>query len=418
MSQKWSRQLASQFELRLPHDVVEWFDAEVWRQESVTPFGMPAWPESVAGSIWGGQMLPDTLPILGNCGGDYLCLRIADDGTASEVIRWLHEGGLWTSYGDTLAEALVFDAAVSQMEADPADEDEGALPFLDWALERAGNGAQAGTCRQALGPDGGLSLEGLLHLGLAECAVRWKLSERSCMSGLEKYCRRTEGSERLAARLRVARSELDRSMFDSALFPDTLKVRLAKVTGKPIEELLYQDWEGANRNAEHVIRRRTDLSWPFAVAGWAAERKGNRSLALELYRAGAHALGSAAEFTEAWGLPAGQGHTKFVIDRLYELRDELPADFAKDSYLQTALGASTGVQRFDRIRGYWLEHAEQAEREGCYDHAYWGYYHAGWDLFCTDDMEMILERLQRAAAAAGWRALALLAAQHRRCLAR
>ena len=61
MSQKWSHQLASQFELRLPDDVVEWFDAEVWREESPISFGTPDGPKSIASSIWRGQMLPDTV---------------------------------------------------------------------------------------------------------------------------------------------------------------------------------------------------------------------------------------------------------------------------------------------------------------------------------------------------------------------
>lgn len=419
MVKKWSQELALQFDLRLPADVSAWFDAELWKQEFSTHFGWPVEPKEIPTCLWGGQMLPDTLPVLGNMGGDYLCLRIGADGTVSEVIRWLHEGGFWTSYGNSFAEALLFEAALEQKSRSAEEEDEtGPLPFVDWLLDGAGGAVQVGKFEEALGESGGPCLEGLLRAGVAEVAVRWQLCERSWMSGLQKYCRQKEGGDALAEKMGVKWSEFSRWLFDTALFPEKLKPRLARATGESAEDLLCQDWVGANRHAERVIELRTDLSWPFAVGGWAAERQGNRALALERYRAGIRALGSAAEFTDDWGRPAGQGHTKFVIDRLCDLRDELPAGLREDSYLRAALATDHGVKRFFAIRDYWIEKGQESERAGHPDRAYWCYYRAGWDLYCTDDMEKILDRLEGAAKAAGWQALARLAAQHRRCVAR
>ena len=82
-----------------------------------------------------------------------------------------------------------------------------------------------------------------------------------------------------------------------------------------------------------------------------------------------------------------------------------------------AMSADHDASSYESIREYWLHRGEEAEREGRYDRAYWFYYHAGWDLFVTDDMELILDRLQRAANAAGWRSLARLAAHHRHRIA-
>ena len=55
--------------------------------------------------------MPDTLPIIGNDYGDWLCLRIARDGTLAELIHWSHCGGDWLPYGRNLAEGLLYDAA-------------------------------------------------------------------------------------------------------------------------------------------------------------------------------------------------------------------------------------------------------------------------------------------------------------------
>jgi len=80
--------------------------------------------------IWGGAMLPDTLPMLGNGCGDCLCLRFRPDGTVSEVIRWLHEVHvefLWKQFerGDS------FDAALAV-----AKEILLSCRICDWALKR------------------------------------------------------------------------------------------------------------------------------------------------------------------------------------------------------------------------------------------------------------------------------------------
>jgi hypothetical protein len=326
MVRNWSTELAEQFDLRLPRDVTSWLDGEVWKEESPTSFGIPVSPNDIGKSVSGGQMLPDTLPILGNGFGDCLCLRFGYDGTVTEVIRWLHEGGLWTSYGNTLAEALLFDAALVDAEEQVEIE---ALPFVDWVLEAAEGTIASSQVRRALSKDGKPSLQGLLRAGLAETAVRWKLCERSWMSGLEQYCRRTGGSYELGASIGIDPSEIHNWFFDTALVPEKFKRSIAKATGQSVEALLRQDWGRANEHAEQVVRLRTDLSWPFAVSGWASERQGDRVLAVKLYQTGISAFGSAAEFTKHWGRPAGEGHTKFVIDRLCDLRDELPADLGK-----------------------------------------------------------------------------------------
>ena len=47
-----------------------------------------------------------------------------------------------------------------------------------------------------------------------------------------------------------------------------------------------QDWPAAEAEAIAVPERRGDLGWAFDIAGWAAERRGNRHLAVQRYLAG------------------------------------------------------------------------------------------------------------------------------------
>ncbi len=64
---------------------------------------------ATAGADLAGFMLPDTLPILGNGYGDWLCMRVNADNTAGEVVHWYHGGGDWMPWGRNPAEAIAFD---------------------------------------------------------------------------------------------------------------------------------------------------------------------------------------------------------------------------------------------------------------------------------------------------------------------
>src|SRR5690606_36855447 len=102
MSTAWSNKLAAHYGLQLPADLRAWLDDEIWRHAGGAEFSQPQSPDQLIepdGSIWGGFMLPDTLPIVGNDYGDWLCLRIAPDGQVSEVLHWSHGGGDWIPYG-------------------------------------------------------------------------------------------------------------------------------------------------------------------------------------------------------------------------------------------------------------------------------------------------------------------------------
>jgi hypothetical protein len=56
--------------------------------------------------LWGGQMLPDTFPVLGNGMGDCLNVRFNGDGSILEFVEWHHEGGHWNHWGYSIQQAL------------------------------------------------------------------------------------------------------------------------------------------------------------------------------------------------------------------------------------------------------------------------------------------------------------------------
>jgi hypothetical protein len=110
----WSEKLAAHYGLRLPPDLRAWIDDGVWRTSGGAEFNRPQSPKHLIepnGAIWGGFMPPNTLPLVGNDSGDWLTLQIDADGGVSEVLYWNHGGGDWIPYGNSLAEALLYDAA-------------------------------------------------------------------------------------------------------------------------------------------------------------------------------------------------------------------------------------------------------------------------------------------------------------------
>ncbi len=415
----WSSRVSVRFNLNLPADVVAWFDGELWKEASETGFFQPEEPESLLDpksyTVMGGLMLPDTLPILGNGCGDVLCLLFNSRGTVSEVVRWLHEGGDWTPYGASLCEALLFDAAIALTEELSPNSDHRLeeIGFAGWALDWLESTGHQSDIRQLLRKDDGLSIMGFLEAGVAETAVHCLLCQCCLTSELLKYCQ-AEGGNQLATKLGVPWPEFSRWLFDTALVPEKMKRKLAKATRVPIDELFHQDWRGAVREAEAVAERRSDLTWPFAVLGWAAERQGDHVTAVERYTTGLTALGTASDFTENWGDFPPQ-KTKFVVDRLKELRDALPPEVLENDFLKTALESKHGADFFHHVRKHWCDRAALAEEEGRYADAYRSYYHAGWDILVLDDIEILLDGMERNAKAAGWPALASIASHHREC---
>jgi hypothetical protein len=319
--------------------------------------------------VWGGQMLPDTIPIWGNGMGDCLNVRFKGDGSIFEFVEWHHEGGHWSHWGYSIQQVL------------------------------CRNCQKFGRSEELL-PD--ISSHGELSpvvIGEATCRLALK-------SRLHEVCR-VKGGGWLAKLLGVDWSLFKTWLFDPALIPRDKAELLSASLGIGEDELIFQDWALALEQAESVLKLRNDLAWPYAVIGWAYERQRKIPSAKDAYRAGLMKLGSSASFTANWTRTNSTRANKFAAERLIAL-----CDSGLDSQARDYIDSLTG----GRTREYWLNQAERASARGDHGQAYQHFYAAGWDFFFSNDMGTILSSLMMAAEKAGLGTLVVLASMHRESL--
>ena len=279
-------------------------------------------------------MLPDSLPLVSDGGGNALCLRFGFDGAVTEVIHWDHEGSLWKPFGRTLAEALVIDAAFALIDQIDNDEEPDAIfieesfPHADWATDWL-PGLSKPLLRSLLKDPPNLPTR-LRELGLARVAISQWQCKRFLTTRLNRYCRRVGGGK-IAKTLGVNWSEFRRWLVDTRLIPDDQRQSLSTLTTIPFDELVYQDWEGAALEAQAVLDVRADLAWPFAVLGRYKSEQQDLAAAIDYYGAGVETLGTSEDFIANWkALFSNQ--IKFIPSALASMNPHHPGD--KEEYLQ------------------------------------------------------------------------------------
>lgn len=426
MSESWSKQIAQAFQLELPADLTAWLDSEQWRRGGGAEFCRPQSPQELLepepGSIWGGFMLPDTLPLISNEYGDWLCLRVGFDGQITEVVYWCHGGGDWIPYGRTLAEALVYDAAFRVLysrrfaEVSPPDrEAEEVFRPAEWAYDwldagPAGKRAPLARFWRRSPAENQALLTELLASGVAEIAARRDLILRHLESQLKRRSAPAV-AQQIGA---IWEPDFVSWLFDTALIPELTREELSQHFRMPVDQLTVQDWDAAESEARKVAAVRPDLGWASDIAGWAAERRGDYDEAIARYLEGLRASAfsdDSVRFRTHW---YGDGFGKFSAARLFALRDRLTPEQRADPYLQIFWQNEPLTLR-RRLRDYWLAEGQRARGEQRDRDAYRCYYGAGWDcgVQSVEDYADILQRLEDAAQRSGSPALARVAALHR-----
>jgi hypothetical protein len=428
MTDLWSTRIERHYSLRLSDDVRAWLDEGRWQDECGAEFRLAQSPEQwldpPPGAIWAGFMLPDTLPIISNDYGDWLCLRIGADGTVTELVQWSHGGGDWIPYGRTLAEGLMYDAARQLLHPDRSSPANPGGPITEdfqaavWAARwlpsarplspfwnHAGKAATDGVASQLL--------DEFAHSGIAEFAVHRDRILRYLGTPLK-----ARSAASWAADAGVSwEPEFVSWLFDTARIPSSarqqLTLRLADTDGAAFA----QDWPAAEAEALAVIGRRSDLGWAFDVAGWAAERRGDAKQAVAHYWAGLQTSwfsDDTLQFRSHW---FDEGYGKFAASRLAELTAHLSPEQLRDPYLRIFLDNDAQSLR-SRVQQYWIELARRAVERRAYCEAYHYYYRAGWDLgmLPISAYEEVFQQLQRVAEADGSPALAAIARLHHRFL--
>ena len=381
-----SQHIADRYQVMLNDGWRQWFDRDAvqvplageFRETSQFIFLLDSAPTIV----WPGLMLPDTLPLIGNEYGDWLCVRVDSTNRFGELVHWYHGGGDWIPVGNTLAEAVLHDV-------------------VDQFRPRVGQVLRGAT--ESTSPE---------HL----TNVIERLNEERLQSWLAASLGEELGeSHSRRAGLRDVLNALSTTNYLSAI--QHLEQAGWSVEAALCDQIEYAlqvpDWKEAERLALRLLSRRSDLAWAVDIAGLAAKRRGELVAASEIYFMGrfASAFSNQSIRMRSHGFEPQFG--KVALAEMWNLRDHLSSAQRDDSYLQRVWQTpARDLQR--EVQKYWMSAGKQSMSAGNFANAYDNFYRAGWDIGAqrmTDYLD-VFAGLIESAQAAGWTARANVAATH------
>ncbi len=397
-----------------------------------TPVSLDALVASRPEVIWPGFMLPDTLPIIGNQYGDWICARVTEDDRLGELVHWYHGGGDWIPVGENLEQALLHDVVDQyrplrqQMlrgafETLAPDHLQGVSDklenshFKSWLSHGLAGDDQAANARllQIVASLQQGDYSAALHLLLES---NWAYAATAC-DLVEEALQRPRSHIAPATRPPGTNnnSAFIRWLFDSESFPRPINVP----NGLPIDDdaLPAQDWRFAKATCHALTQRRQDLGWAFDILGWCYQRAGEMMQALDAYGAGRFASSFSNQAVRLRTHWFDQRYGKFSTAQLATLSAEHFDVFQGDPYLEVVRQAPAGGL-LPCVQAYWQQTGDHQLHSGDAASAYVSYYRAGWDLGAAqlEDYHELLQSLALAASRAGWRAREQVARTHLRCL--
>ncbi len=388
-----SQLLSDRYQLQLDESWQNWFDG-VNREMPLPgffrqPVDLPGLCASKPTQIWSGFMLPDTLPILSNGYGDWICVRVGADGQFGELLHWYHGGGDWIPVGQNLAEAILHDAVDVHRPV--------RKQMLRGAVE---------TARSQNTTDHSQALINWCVESLA--SVRKDLSKDSVVQIVEAA---QKGQYAVALSLLV-QAQL---AFEAAVC-DTTEQMIQQAVPSEHGSLNMLEDEDCNRIAElcgSIIERRQDLGWAYSLLGWCQHHAGPKELSKTTYFSGRFASAFSDQSVRLRLHRFEQRYGKFSIAQLANARKDLPESISSDEYLSLYLN-HRDTNLVSRIQDFWLNNAQSAFASGDYAEAYRCAYNAGWDIGATSmpSYRKILDFLYRTSKAAGWAGRAEVAKAH------
>lgn len=431
----WSHQISDRYQIRLSDDLVDWFDREVWRYSSGAEYVEGVEPsvliEAAPELIWPALMPPNLLPLIGNMAGDWLCVRVDEDSRAAEIVQWYHGGGDWISWGNSIAEAIVFDDVHPRLPGPgrrhsiPAEEFRGrqavtcsiagsdqyqaVTSVVDWALQHLPS--EAAKLVHGDASDGELA-NALIRLRIAEIATRCEVVQDCLSENLSAVL-----DPKTAKTLGIDWNAALQWMFDLQQIPGEMRQRL--IDELSVDLRTEQDWETAAQHCRAVTELTSQYGWAWEILGYAAERAGDPVAAIEAYRRGL----DCSVFTDhsvrmrthwAAGVAA-----KFSAARLSALQPapSEPTLSDPDDYVQT-MRISDADQWRSAATAYWTRVAEAQERAENWSAAHQSWIAAGWDCGAEpmSDYGRLLDRVAVTATKSGYAGRAEVARTHRNCL--
>ncbi len=397
---KPSKALSEHFGLKLTRAWKQWFDDESARLALQGCFRFPVNSavlcESRPAPIWAGFMQPDTLPLIGNGYGDWICVRVTKDDELGELIHWYHGGGDWVPVGYSIHEAILHDwidrfrpaqkqmlrgaaesieVNISTEAADASEEACGLMEWLQAGLTKSHRGIEVANLLD-LARRGGYAeaLEQLVKIGISSSA--------SACDYLELLIRRA--------------------------LPDE---------NQSLDELPADQWKRIEPLCASVIRHRCDLGWAYALAGRAMQVRGKQNLALKTYFRGRLASAFSDQSVRLRIHRFDERFGKYGLAQLAGQRANLTASMLEDEYLQVVI-SSTRENVQTNVERFWQRQASGAVDKGKFAKAYNFTFRSGWDLGAARlvHFRSLLDMLADSASRAGWAARAQVAQAHLRCL--
>lgn len=415
----WSKRLSDQYDIELSSDLADWFDRELWLKTGHGEFRDPVSPRQLlddpAEVIWPGLMPCDLLPVLGNEAGDWLCVRVGADNRASEIVQWYHGGGDWLPWGNSLADALFFDALSERLpsparrHAVPAEEPRRSNAvesdeLLRWASEHVDS-----EVADLLKPSHSAEHVAEVMLGhrVAEVAVRCELVQSALKETLSATLDPTT-----AQQIGVDWNEVVQWMFDMQRMPVETRQRLQRDYGLTIS--VPQDWQAAERHSRAVIQLSPELAWAWDVIGYAAERNEDSKQAIDAYCRAAECSVFTDQSVRLRTYWTADHAAKFSASRLLAGY----SDVVSGSEYLGMLCDEDALSRRQRITKHWQAKAEAAEQREDWSEAHRCRVASGWDLGAEPLAAFadILDHVAVAAERSGQKGRAQVALTHRRCM--
>lgn len=397
--------IADRYQLVLTDSWARWFNCVTANPSFPLPgaFNAPVLPEHLVQNqprdIWPGFMLPDTLPVLGNQYGDWICVRFGEDNRLNELIHWYHGGGDWIPVGSTIEEAVLHDI-VDQFR-----------PARQQMLRGAAESLSPGHLDSVASRLSDSQLREWLVNGLPGDTDQNATALESIFENLQ------------AGQHKTALEQLmDQSWSYEAAACDLLEIATREHN---TPEFKKQADSTIRLLCKDIIDRRSDLSWPFEVLGRQHENAEDYGAAAEAYYAGRFASTFTSQAVRLGNHSFDRRHGKFSVSRLAHLLHQEATEcvhttdptLKDDGYVHAILNLdSRGI--FEAIRIYWTSLANSFTATKDHASAYQATYAAGWDIG-NDQLEVynqLFSQLSSEAIALGWVSRAELIATHSRCL--
>jgi hypothetical protein len=392
-----SQIIADRYQLRLQPSWQHWFDVVAKEYSLPGCFRHAADVDGLCAArpnqIWPGFMLPDTLPLLNNGYGDWICVRIDEQDQPAELIHWYHGGGDWIPVGRSLAEAIIHDLV------------DLSRPVRKQMLRGAVESPRPNTITRDLSAP----LMSWLSQSLAEIATTqsFNLDRLLKLLSAGNYAESLELLIESGVAIDAATCDLIESIIQLAVPSEHGSLHMMPV----------QDCNRIESMCSSLVQRRSDLGWGFSLLGWCQKSNQRKELACETFFNGRFASAFSDQSVRLRLHKFEQRFGKYSIAQLIRCESCLPTSMQEDDYLRIFLSSRDG-DLHGLVQQYWLSLARKAMHAGDFASGYNFAFNAGWDIGAASmaGYRQILETLHQAALQAGWQARAAVAKAHLDCI--